>query len=113
MKTTYGTMYYVDNMKESVKFYKKTLGADPVYESNEWTEFDFGGHKLCLHDKAGDRTCEPNGVLIFNQDGIKNLFTKMKGDGLNVFGLHEVHPEAWTFHMKDNSNNELSFYGKP
>ncbi|MCB0367513.1 MAG: hypothetical protein H6624_02415 [Bdellovibrionaceae bacterium] len=113
MKSTYGTMYYVDNMTDAVSFYKKTYGAEPTYESSDWTEFDFAGHKLCLHGKADGQSYDANGVLIFNQDGIKGLFEKRKGDGLNVFGLHEIHPEGWTFHIKDNSGNELSFYGKP
>ncbi len=51
--------------------------------------------------------------MIINHDGIKALFESMKGDKLNVFGLHEVHPAAWSFHLKDNSQNEVSFYGKP
>lgn len=113
MKTTYGTMYYVNNMKESVAFYKKTLGATAGYESDSWTEFDFGGHRLCLHAKTDGEQYDANGILIFNHDGVKTLFESMKNDGLNVFGLHEVHPAAWTFHMKDASLNEVSFYGKP
>ncbi len=113
MNTTYGTMYYVDNMKEAVTYYKNTLGAKTGYESDSWTEFDIGGHKLCLHAKNAGEKYDANGILIINQDGLKALFEKMKGDKLNVFGLHEIHPEAWTFHMKDSSQNEISFHGKP
>jgi catechol 2,3-dioxygenase-like lactoylglutathione lyase family enzyme len=111
--TTYGTMYYVDDMQKAVSFYNKTLGVEPAYASEDWTEFDFTGHKLCLHSKRAGEKYDPNGVLIINQKNIKDLFSKMKADGFNVFGLHEVHPKAWTFHMKDVSNNELSFYGEP
>lgn len=110
---SYGTMYYVDNMKESVSFYKKSLGATPIEESDFWTEFDFGGHKLCLHAKRADEKYKANGVLILKQDGTKSLFEKMKADGLNVTGLHEVHPGAWSFHLNDLSNNEVSIYGAP
>lgn len=110
---TYGTMYYVDSMKDSVNYYKKTLGAKAVYESDYWTEFDFAGHKLCLHAKNPGEPYDANGLLILSHDGIKALFESMKADGVNVFGLHEVHPAAWTFHIKDNANNELSVYGAP
>ena len=113
IKSTYGTMYYVDSMKEAVAFYKMVTGATPEYESNEWTEFKFGEHRLCLHAKRDGHKSSPNGVLILNYDGVKSLFEKMKSDGLNVFGLHEVHPAAWSFHMLDKSNNETSFYGSP
>ncbi len=113
MKTTYGTMYYVDNMQEAVAYYKKTIGATAGYESDDWTEFDLGGHKLCLHSKKPGEKYDANGVLILNQDGIKALYERMKGDKLNVFGLHEIHPTAWVFHMKDSSLNEISFHGTP
>lgn len=113
MKTTYGTMYYVDNMKEAVAYYKKTIGAVAAYESDDWTEFDLGGHKLCLHAKRAGEKYDANGVMIINQDGLKALYEQMKNDKLNVFGLHEIHPNAWTFHMKDASQNEISFHGTP
>lgn len=114
MNSTYGTMYYVNDMGESVNFYKNSLGLKPTYESPEWTEFSIGEHhRLCLHNKRPNEKYTDNGVLIINQDGVKSLFEKMKGDGLNVFGLHEIHPNAWSFHLKDKSNNELSFHGTP
>lgn len=112
MKTTYGTMYYVANMNTAVSFYK-ALGLTPSYESADWTEFNIGGHNLCLHVKRAGESYRENGILILNQDGIQGLFEKMKNDGLQVFGLHQIHPEAWSFNLKDQDSNETSFYGKP
>lgn len=112
MSTTYGTMYHVADMKAAVDFYKK-LGLEAGYQNENWTEFEIGGHNLCLHSKAPGQTYPENGILILNRDGIKALFNSMKNDGYNVFGLHEVHPEAWSFHLKDQDNNEISYYGKP
>lgn len=113
IKSTYGTMYYVDSMSKSVEFFKRTLGVNPGYQSDDWTEFQMGEHRLCLHAKRPNETFPANGILIMNHDGIKGLYESMKNDGYNVFGLHQVHPEAWSFHMKDVSQNELSFFGKP
>lgn len=110
-KSTYGTMYYVDAMKTAVEFYKSKLGVTPSYESDEWTEFDIGGHRICLHNKRPGEKYRENGVLIFDFEGIKGLYEKMKNEGIKVFGLHEVHPGHWTFHVNDNSNNELSIFG--
>lgn len=110
---TYGTMYYVDDMKKAVAYYTGKLGFKPAYTDDSWTEFPVGDHRICLHAKRAGETYGGNGILIFEIDGIKGLFEKMKGDGLNPFGLHEVHPQAWTFHAKDVSGNELSFFGKP
>lgn len=113
MKSIYGTMYYVKDMKKSVTFFTKTLGIKPSHESDEWTEFSIGGHNLCLHATGKGTTPTENGILIFSADKIKKLFDTMKGDGLDVFNLHEVHPAAWTFHMRDKDKNEFSFFGKP
>jgi predicted enzyme related to lactoylglutathione lyase len=112
MKSTYGTMYYVDNMAESVSFYKRSLGLTPTFESVDWTEFSVGGHNLCLHTKRPGENYRENGVLIFNAQNVKELFEKMKNDGLKVFGLRQIHAEAWSFHMHDQHNNEISFYGE-
>lgn len=110
-KSTYGTMYYVDTMKIAIDYYKGTLGVTPTFESDEWTEFDIGGHKICLHNKRPGEKYTPNGVLIFNYEAVKDLFEKMKAEGVKVFGLHEVHPGHFSFHVNDNSGNELSVFG--
>ena len=111
MKSAYGTMYYVDNMKDAVAYYKK-MGGTPGYESDFWTEFELAGHKLCLHAKNQKESYPVNGILILSHTGIKNLFETMKGDNYNVFGLHQVHEDMWSFHVKDQSGNEFSYYGK-
>lgn len=109
---TYGTMYYVDNMKDSVKFYRQVLAMEPQYESEAWTEFSVADHNLCLHVKrAGEKTPE-NGILILYKDGVESLFDSMKRDGFDVFGMHQVHGVMYSFHFRDQSKNELSFYGK-
>jgi catechol 2,3-dioxygenase-like lactoylglutathione lyase family enzyme len=108
---TYGTMYYVDDMNKAVAWYKGTLGLKPGYESSEWTEFTVGEHNICLHNKRPGETYRENGVLILSFEGVKDLFAKMKNEGLDVFGLHEVHPGHWTFHINDEHRNELSIFG--
>lgn len=111
-KSTYGTMYYVDQMNQAIMYYKSKLGLEPSYESPEWTEFAIGGgHRICLHNKVAGETYTPNGVLIMDHNGVKALFEQMTKDGLKPFGLHEVHPGHFTFHLKDPSGNELSVFG--
>ena len=109
---TYGTMYYVDNMTESIKYYETVLGFSPTHKDEFWTEFEIKGHKLCLHAKHPGGTFPENVVLIMSKDGIQKLHDGMKGDGYNVFGLHQIQGEMYSFHFKDKSNNELSFFGK-
>ncbi len=111
--TAYGTMYYVDDMAASIKFYSSHFGIKPSHESEAWTEFSIGGHNLCLHAKDPEQTYKTNGVLIFHAKGVKNLFGKMQNEGVKVSGLHEVHPGAWSFHAYDLTGNEISIYGEP
>ena len=113
MKKTYGTMYYVDDMKASVAWFARLLKAKPRYASAEWSEFAVGAHALCLHAKGKGTRHRPNGVLIVSVDGVKKLFETLKKRRLGVSGLHEVHPGAWTFDLEDPSGNQLSFYGAP
>ena len=112
-RSTYGTMYYVKNMAKSVAYFRKLLGLKPSYQSAEWTEFPIRGHRLCLHEREKGCTYVPNGVLILEAKGVKALYKKLKARKVKVFGLHEVHPKAWTFTLKDPSGNELSYYGAP
>lgn len=113
-KSTYGTMYYVDDMAKAVQFYKSKFGLTPTHESPDWTEFALGGHNICLHAKRAGEQYRENGVLILNANGgVKGLYDKMGKDGLKVAGLHEVHPGAWSFHAYDISGNEFSVYGEP
>ncbi len=113
MGGTYGTMYYVDDMRKSTAYFKKLLGVKPAYASAEWTEFPLGAHRLCLHAKEGRGKYRPNGILIVSAKGTKALFEKLKRGKHDVSGLHEVHPGHWTFTLADPSGNELSFYGAP
>src|SRR4051812_20231732 len=113
VKAIYGTMYYVANMKQSVDFYREVAGLKPTNESADWTEFDVGGSKLCLHSTKPEGNYPLNGIIIFNIDKVKAHFEEMKSSGLNVFGLSEVHPGAWTYHLRDHNGNEHSFYGAP
>ncbi len=112
-KSTYGTMYYVNDMKRAVNQYKSKFGLNPTHESDGWTEFSVGGHNICLHAVAQGQQSNGKGILIFNFDGVKDLYEKMGREGIKVSSLHEVHPGASTFHMYDDDGNEFSVYGRP
>ena len=109
---TYGTMYYVDDMKSAVAHYKK-LGFTPSEHSNDdWTEFIVGGHALCLHAKDANETYKAGGIVIFKADGIKALHEKLTGDKIKATKPKDVYQNTWTFHVEDPSGNAISFYGK-
>ena len=108
---TYGTMYFVDDMKKSVAFYKEIMGLTPTWESPEWTEFGINGHSLCLHLKAPGEWFAPNGTLIGNVKNIKTLVESLKKKGVEFYGeVKEVHPGAYSVGFKDPSGNVLSMF---
>ena len=113
MNGTYGTMYYVKDMKKAVDYYKTIFGLKTRFESPEWTEFDVSGHGLCLHAIGKDMKTTPStgGVLITKVRGIKKLYEELKNTGVEFNGpVKEVHPGAWSADFKDPSGNTLSIY---
>ncbi|MBI1860687.1 MAG: VOC family protein [Deltaproteobacteria bacterium] len=112
MTGAYGTMYYVRDMKKSCDYYKMTFGLSPRFESPEWTEFNVGGHGLCLHAMAPDfKSTSEVGVLICQVTGIRPLVESLTQQGVEFMGpVREVHPGAFSVDFKDPSGNVLSLY---
>jgi extradiol dioxygenase family protein len=100
-------------MKQSVEFYHAVLRLKPKMESADWTVFELHGNRVCLHSSKPEESYPLNGIVIFESDGIKDLFEQFKNKGLAVFNLHETSEKMWTFHMRDHDGNEHSYYGKP
>ncbi len=112
---TYGTMYYVQDMAKAVSFYKDKLQLKPSYESEGWTEFDLGGHSLCLHgmDKhdTGKSPSQSGGVLITQVKNIRELVSQLKANGLEFTReVSEIHPGAFCTEFVDPSGNVISLY---
>jgi catechol 2,3-dioxygenase-like lactoylglutathione lyase family enzyme len=109
---TYGTMYYVKDMKKSVEWFSSRLGLKPDHESKDWTEFHLGGHALCLHLAKKD-PYPANGSLILHVGDIKGIVASLKKAGATVEEPHEVHPGAWAADVRDPDGNVLSVYEGP
>ena len=110
---TYGTMYYVNDMAKSVKYYKEILGLKPRFESPEWTEFEInGGTALCLHNiEHGKKAFHEQGVLILDVKGLTAMVKDLKTKGVEFINEgKEVHPGAFCADFKDPSGNLVSFY---
>lgn len=111
IKGTYGTMYYVKDMAQAVKFYKERLGVKPVFESPEWTEFSFGGVSMCLHPTSPKS--HVNGSMILHVEGIRQMVADFKAAGVKVSDVHEVYPGAYSAEFEDPSGNVVSLYEGP
>lgn len=110
---TYGTMYYVTDMKKAVAFYRDAVGMKPGYESEYWTEFKMdGGHSLCLHWlEPGQKAKSPGGILIIRVKGIRETVNALRGKNIEFLGdIHEVHPGAYSADFRDSEGNIVSLY---
>ncbi len=75
----YAVMYYVHDMKKAAAFYTQTLGGHARFESEGWTEIDFGGTVIALHhsDKAPKHT-ETTPHLILEVADIEKTVGELK-----------------------------------
>lgn len=109
---SYGTMYYVQNMKQAKDFYQKSFGLNPRFESEDWTEFDLGdGTALCLHQMKPESPKILGGALIVNVQKIQDKVNELKKEGVEFLrDVSEVFPGAFTADFHDPSGNLISLY---
>lgn len=111
---TYGTMYYVRDMKKAVAFYRDQLGMSPAMESEFWTEFKPGnGPSLCLHyiPENEKNPVERAAILILQVKGVRETLSQMKANGVEIFkDLTEVCPGSYAFDFIDGSGNIVSLF---
>ena len=115
-KGTYGTMYYVRNMKKSVAFYRDVIGLKPDFEDDGWTQFSVGGAALCLH-AAGDTAIVPaapksasNGIVILEVEDIRGMVGALKEKRVEFTGDLNDTGCGWCTEFKDLDGNLISLY---
>ena len=110
---SYGTIYYVKDMKKACAVYSKKFGMKATYESDFWTEFDIKGTKMCLHLADAKMKKLPGGVMILNVVGMTKLVASLKKKGMKFIGKpHAVHGDDFTVDFYDLDKNIVSLYGK-
>ncbi len=119
-KGSYGTMYYVNDMKKSIAFYKETIGLTPQFESEGWTQFDLNGHALCLHslDKTDSREAtvksDGGGTLILLVDDIQKVVGRLKEKRVTfTHDIIDMGEHGFCANFKDLDGYELSVYQYP
>jgi len=111
LNKSYGTMYFVKDMKKAVTFYRDVLGLKPTFESDDWTEFDFKGHVLCLHNADPKIQSGTNGILILDVNDIHELVTHMKMSGVEFAeGIKQVSECGVAADFRDPDGNLVSLY---
>jgi predicted enzyme related to lactoylglutathione lyase len=110
-KGTYGTMYYVRNMKKSVAFYTEAVGLTPAFADENWAEFHFGGHALCLHT-MGDKTVSHggSGTLILEVTNLEKVMGNLKEKKVEFVGEVTDTGCGLCAEFKDLDGNLVSLY---
>lgn len=122
-KGTYGTMYYVKDMKKSVAFYRDVVGLKPEFEDDGWTQFNINGHALCLHATGQDVKIVPladkktatNGILILEVDNIHKVVGALKEKRVEFIGggVNDMGECGLCADFKDLDGNLIGIYQKP
>ena len=111
IKGTYGTMYYVTDMKKTVQYYKEVFNLTPEYESAGWTEFKMGDHRLCLHSAGENHTPTGKGILITEVTGLDTMVAELKKRGVEfVSDVQSVCDGGYAADYRDPSGNTLSLF---
>jgi len=112
IKGSYGTMYYVKDMKATVDFYKNKIGLTPTFEDEGWTEFDIGGHRLCLHKNDGSVQVSPGTALIIESTDIRALVARLRAKNVEIVkDVQDVGGDmGWCADAKDPEGNIIGFY---
>jgi predicted enzyme related to lactoylglutathione lyase len=89
----------VSDMNRSVVFYRDLFGIQPVYTSDEWTEFSTGSTALALHS-CGPGAAPPPGQhpagtawIAFSVEDIHAFHKEAIGKGVRC--LQEPTDEGW------------------
>jgi predicted enzyme related to lactoylglutathione lyase len=110
-KGTYGTMYYVTDMKKAVQYYRDMFDLKPESESDEWSSFDIGGHRICLHNLESGKTSDGKGVLITNVTNLKGMVVELKKRGVEfVEDIKQVCEGGYSADFRDPSGNLVSLF---
>lgn len=113
-KGSYGTMYYVRDMKKATAFYRDTIGLVPAMEDEGWTQFDLNGHALCLHPAGEKKITQGGGVLIIEVADIRKVVNRLKEKRVEFHGdINDMGECGLCAEFQDLDGNVLSVYQAP
>ena len=84
--------FNVDDMEESVAFYRDTLGLPVKYQSSDWVEFDAGNVTIALRRFGSGPEGRPElgvgegATLVFAVEDIEKTRAELEGKGIKLIG---------------------------
>lgn len=86
---------FVTDMRRSVDFYKTVLRSQPVYQSDDWSEFRVGQATLGLHRWGGGAAPASTGVKLFLEvDDLDAEKCRLEAAGVRLRGEIEELPNG-------------------
>ena len=103
--------YPVTNLDKSVKFYQKVLGKEPLFQREDWAEFELGGQKLALQKTSVPSSPSPAGATVyFLARPIEDFVLRLKELDTALVGNIEIHSYGKLARFKDPDGNILGLY---
>jgi len=103
--------YPVTNLDKSVKFYQKVLGKEPLFQREDWAEFELGGQKLALQKTSVPSSPSPAGATVyFLARPIEGFVLRLKELDTALVGNIEIHSYGKLARFKDPDGNILGLY---
>ncbi|MGE0763693.1 MAG: VOC family protein [Bdellovibrionales bacterium] len=111
LEGAYGSMYYVRDMQKAVQYYKDMFDLKPISESPGWSEFDWNGHKVCLHLAEPSAEIDGKAIFIAKVKGLTGIVAELKKRGVEFSkDIHSVCEGGYAADFRDSSGNLLSLF---
>lgn len=104
---------YAKDWKQSLDFYKKTLGLKAKFADDCWAEFETGEATLCLH--AGRKTVakeEATPIVLFHVKNFDGAYEALKANGVKMSEVFSPCGGIRIATFADPSGNVLEIEGK-
>lgn len=110
------TALVVNDLKESLSFYKELLGCKGLWESDsDWAQLGLGPDDLSLVQKAPGKTLHPPhvGFRVETENDLQQMHKQLKDAGVEVEDICPHRDKSVSFYFKDPSGNilEALWYG--
>jgi catechol 2,3-dioxygenase-like lactoylglutathione lyase family enzyme len=110
---------YVKDTKQSVAFYRDTLGLKVKVDEHGWVELETGSVTLALHGHESMPATRPEGepIVVFNVDNIQQAYEGLKAKGVKFTDAPkqvcegEADKVGKSADFKDPDGNRLSIFG--
>ena len=112
MQTTIAFISYpVVSLDRAVEFYQKVLGKEPLFQREDWAEFELGGQRLALQKSSS--TGRVGATVYFLARPIEGFVLRLKELDTMLDGNIEIHSYGKLARFRDPDGNILGLYEPP